>query len=58
MGEVSPEQGEKLKNVLLAIPPGHSALEKARGIERFVDPVDYTPVEELCKYLKVPPFQR
>ncbi len=58
MDQVPPEQAEKLKSVLLAIPPGHSSLEQARGIERFVDPVDYTPVEELCKYLKVPPFRR
>jgi ABC-type phosphate/phosphonate transport system substrate-binding protein len=58
MGQVSPEQAEKLKNALLEIPPGHPVLEQARGIERFIAPLDYAPVEELCKYLKVPPFQR
>lgn len=58
MGEASPQQMEKLKKVLLAIPAGHPVLEQARGIERFIEPLDYTPVEELCKFLKVPPFQK
>jgi ABC-type phosphate/phosphonate transport system substrate-binding protein len=58
MGQVPQEQAEKLKKTLLAIPPGHPVLEQARGIERFIEPLDYAPVEELCKYLKVPPFQR
>jgi two-component system, LuxR family, sensor histidine kinase TtrS len=42
MGQVSQEQAEKLKNVLLAIPPGHPVLEQARGIERFIGPLDYS----------------
>jgi ABC-type phosphate/phosphonate transport system substrate-binding protein len=58
MGEVPAEQAEKLKKALMAIPTGHQVLEQARGIERFLDALDYTPVEELCKFLRVPPFQR
>jgi two-component system, LuxR family, sensor histidine kinase TtrS len=58
MGEVPVEQAEKVKKVLMAIPTGHPVLEKARGVERFIDPLDYAPVEELCKFLQVPPFQK
>jgi ABC-type phosphate/phosphonate transport system substrate-binding protein len=58
MGEVPQEQAERLKKALMAIPTGHPALEKARGIEQFIDALDYGPVEELCRLLKVPPFQR
>jgi two-component system, LuxR family, sensor histidine kinase TtrS len=58
MSDVPVEQAEKLKNALMSIPPGHPVLAQARGIEQFIEALDYTPVEELCKYLKVPPFQR
>lgn len=58
MGEASPEQMEKLKKTLLAIPANHPVLEQARGIERFIEPLDYSPVEDLCKFLKVPPYNK
>lgn len=58
MGDVPLDQAEKLKKALMAIPAGHPVLEQARGIERFIEALDYTPVEDLCRSLKVPPFQR
>lgn len=58
MGEAPPAQAEKLKKALMAIPVGHPVLDQARGVERFIDALDYASVEELCKFLKVPPFQR
>ncbi len=45
MGNLPPEQADKSKKALLAIPPGHPVLKQARGIERFVEPLDYSPVE-------------
>jgi len=48
---------EKVKQVLLSIPQGHDALERARKLERFVDALDYGPLEELCRNLNVEPFR-
>jgi phosphate/phosphite/phosphonate ABC transporter binding protein len=48
----------KMKEALLSMPPGHPALEQARKLEKFVDALDYGPIEELCKFLKVPPFKK
>jgi ABC-type phosphate/phosphonate transport system substrate-binding protein len=58
LGKTPPEVADKMKQALLAIPPRHPALEKARKIDRFVDALDYGPVEELCRLLKVDPFRR
>jgi ABC-type phosphate/phosphonate transport system substrate-binding protein len=52
-----PETAERIKQVLLAIPPGHPVLEKARRIDRFVDALDYGPLEDLCRKLGVAPFR-
>lgn len=48
----------RMKSALLAIPPGHPALEQARKIERFVQALDYGPMEDLCRLLNVDPFRR
>jgi len=56
--DTPPDVTARMKETLLAIPPGHPALEKARRLERFVDALDYGPMEELCRFLKVPPFGR
>ncbi|MGO9567684.1 MAG: phosphate/phosphite/phosphonate ABC transporter substrate-binding protein, partial [Desulfomonilaceae bacterium] len=58
LGKTPPELADKMKKALLAVPPGHPALEKARKIDRFVDALDYGPMEELCRLLKVEPFRR
>jgi two-component system, LuxR family, sensor histidine kinase TtrS len=58
MGGVPADQAAKVKQTLLAIPPNHPVLVKARGVEQFIDALDYSSVEELCRFLKVPPFQR
>jgi two-component system, LuxR family, sensor histidine kinase TtrS len=55
--DTPPELAVRMKEALLSIPMGHPALEKARRIERFVDALDYGPMEALCKNLKVPPFK-
>jgi two-component system, LuxR family, sensor histidine kinase TtrS len=46
----------KVKKAFLSIPQGHPALERARKIQRFVGALDYTPMEELCRFLKAKPF--
>jgi ABC-type phosphate/phosphonate transport system substrate-binding protein len=51
-----PKLAEKMKQELLAIPVGNPALEQARKIERFVEALDYQPMEDLCRLLKVKPF--
>jgi two-component system, LuxR family, sensor histidine kinase TtrS len=48
----------KMKKALLSIPKGHPALIQARKIDQFIDALDYAPMEELCRFLKVPPFRR
>lgn len=58
LGKTPPEVADKMKQALLTIPPKHPALEKARKIDRFEDSLDYGPVEELCRRLKVDPFRR
>ncbi|MEW6349404.1 MAG: phosphate/phosphite/phosphonate ABC transporter substrate-binding protein [Thermodesulfobacteriota bacterium] len=56
--DVPLETATRMKKALLAIPPGHPALVQARNVERFVEALDYGPVEELCRFLKVKPFSR
>jgi ABC-type phosphate/phosphonate transport system substrate-binding protein len=46
LGKTPPELADKMKQALLSIPPGNPALEKARKIDRFVDALDYGPMEE------------
>jgi two-component system, LuxR family, sensor histidine kinase TtrS len=58
LGKTPPELAAKMKQALLAIPPGTPALEKARKIERFEEALDYGPVEALCQLLNVEPFRR
>jgi len=58
LGKTPPEVADKMKQALLSVPPGHPALEKARKIDRFVEALDYGPVEDLCRLLKVDPFRR
>jgi len=58
LGTTPPELAARVKSALLAMPPGHPALEQARKIERFVEALDYGPMEELCRMLKVEPFRR
>jgi|SRR5271157_5097561 len=58
LGKTPPVVADKMKQALLSVPPGHPALEKARRIDRFVEALDYGPMEELCRLLKVEPFRR
>lgn len=58
LSKTPPDLAAKLKAALLEIPPGHPALIQARKIDRFVDALDYGPMEELCRNLKVEPFRR
>jgi ABC-type phosphate/phosphonate transport system substrate-binding protein len=58
LGSAPPDLASRMKGALLAIPPGHPALEQARKIERFVDALDYGPMEDLCRLLNVDPFRR
>ncbi|MBI5252054.1 MAG: phosphate/phosphite/phosphonate ABC transporter substrate-binding protein [Desulfomonile tiedjei] len=53
----SPELAAKMKQALLAIPQGSPVLQQARRIDRFVEALDYGPMEELCRFLRVPPFR-
>ncbi len=52
-----PELVAKMKAALLTIPKGHPTLKQARRVEQFVEALDYTPMEELCRFLKVKPFR-
>jgi ABC-type phosphate/phosphonate transport system substrate-binding protein len=52
-----PQLAKRMKEELLAIPAGHPALKQAH-VKRFVEPLDYGPIEELCKLLGVEPFKR
>ncbi len=56
LGKTPPQTAAKMQQALLSIPPGHPALQQARRIERFVEALDYTPMEDLCRFLKVMPF--
>ncbi len=58
LGKTPPEVADKMKQALLAVPPRHPVLEQARKIDRFVEALDYGPMEELCRLLKVEPFRR
>jgi two-component system, LuxR family, sensor histidine kinase TtrS len=58
LGKTPPELADKVKQALLGLPPGHPALVQARKIEQFEEPLDYAPMEELCKRLIVEPFRR
>ncbi len=51
-----PDRAAKLKEALLSIPENHPALEPCK-VERFVDALDYGPLEELLLFLKAPPFR-
>jgi two-component system, LuxR family, sensor histidine kinase TtrS len=57
LGKTPPEVAEKLKKALLAMEPGHPALEQARKLERFIPALDYGPLEELMRSLHVEPFR-
>jgi two-component system sensor histidine kinase TtrS len=57
LGNTPPELATRMKTALVGMPPGHPALEQARKIERFVEALDYGPMEELCRSLKVDPFR-
>lgn len=52
-----PELEAKMKQALLSIPKGDPVLKQARRIEVFVNALDYGPMEELCRFLRVPPFR-
>jgi len=56
--ETDPGMVARMKEALLAIPPGHPALKQARRLECFVEALDYGPMEQLCRFLKVQPFSR
>jgi two-component system, LuxR family, sensor histidine kinase TtrS len=58
LGATPPDVAAKMKSALLTMPTGHPALKQARKIERFVDALDYGPIEDLCRMLKVDPFKR
>ncbi|MBM4328501.1 MAG: phosphate/phosphite/phosphonate ABC transporter substrate-binding protein [Deltaproteobacteria bacterium] len=47
----------KMKGALLSVPAGHPALKTPR-VERFVEALDYGPVEDLCKMLGVEPYRK
>ncbi|MBM4327835.1 MAG: phosphate/phosphite/phosphonate ABC transporter substrate-binding protein [Deltaproteobacteria bacterium] len=52
------EVAMRMKQALLNIPTGDPALQQARRIEKFVEALDYGPMEDLCKFLQAPPFRR
>jgi two-component system, LuxR family, sensor histidine kinase TtrS len=56
LGRTAPDQAAGIKQALLSIPQGHSALKQAGRIEKFVEALDYFPMENLCRFLKVAPF--
>ncbi len=58
LGNTPPELALKMKAALLGMQPGNPALEQARKIERFVDALDYGPMEDLCRRLRVEPFRK
>jgi ABC-type phosphate/phosphonate transport system substrate-binding protein len=55
--ETPPQIAQKMKQELLALREGHPALKQAR-VKRFLEPMDYGPIEELCKLLNVAPFKQ
>jgi two-component system, LuxR family, sensor histidine kinase TtrS len=57
LSKTPPDVAEKLKAAFLAIEPGHPALEQARKLERFVPALDYGPLEDLMRNLRVEPFR-
>ena len=57
LGKTPPEVAEKMKNVLLGMELGNPALEQARKLEKFVPALDYEPLEDLMRFLKVEPFR-
>jgi phosphate/phosphite/phosphonate ABC transporter binding protein len=52
-----PDLAAKMRAALLALPPGHPALEQARKIDHFLPALDYGPLEDLLKTLKAEPFR-
>ncbi|MEW6349349.1 MAG: phosphate/phosphite/phosphonate ABC transporter substrate-binding protein [Thermodesulfobacteriota bacterium] len=56
LGKTPPQAAARMKQALLSVPPGHPALQQARRIERFVEALDYAPMENLCRFLRVAPF--
>jgi len=51
-----PERAARLKEALLSIPDNHPALQPCK-VERFVDALDYGPLEQLLRFLNAPPFR-
>ena len=47
-----PVIAEKLKRILLAIPPGSPELEACQ-VERFIEALDFGPLENLLRFLKL-----
>jgi ABC-type phosphate/phosphonate transport system substrate-binding protein len=52
-----PDLAAKMKSTLLSIPIGHPALRAPR-VERFVEALDYAPVEQLCRTLGAEPYRK
>ncbi len=57
LSKTPPNTVAALKAELKAIPAGHYSLATNR-VETFIDPLDYTPVENMMKLLKIDPFRR
>lgn len=55
--DTPPALAAKMKKALLSIPPGDPVLLRARNLERFIEAMDYGPLEELMKLLKMDAFK-
>ena len=54
--DTPPNVARRLKEALMSIPPGHPALDPCK-VDRFVEALDYGPLEELLRFLKTEPFR-
>jgi two-component system, LuxR family, sensor histidine kinase TtrS len=57
LSKVKPEVAAALQSALLSVPEGNPALKDSE-VEKFVKPLDYGPVEEMMKLLKIEPFRK
>jgi ABC-type phosphate/phosphonate transport system substrate-binding protein len=57
LSKVKPEVAAALQSAMLAVPEGSPALKDSE-VEKFVKPLDYGPVEEMMKLLKIEPFRK
>jgi ABC-type phosphate/phosphonate transport system substrate-binding protein len=57
LADTQPAVRARMKHALMNIPEDHPALKTAQ-LKRFVEPMNYEPLEKLLQFLRAAPFDR